>query len=194
MLPMVGFSQLTKGSKEFSISLGLSVDNASYPFSREDKAFSMELPMRTGWLVKDNLSVGFYLSPSYSQIKMEGNMPFNREQETLLVTGGLYTRKYFSVGRFYPFLESNLLYSRGKFKLEENGGFGGNFKSESDIEIIQVNLMFGTLFKISDNFALEASFNPLVNVNYTSSGEVEGYGASISPSFNSLNIGVRFGL
>ena len=186
------FGQTEKGSKEYSISFrGNYATDYGLGSSLFQKKGTFTLTNRYGWFVKDNVAAGILLGLSYTG---GSSLEVDQPDQFSFSFGG-YTRRYFSVGRFTPFLEANLLYSRGvsdpSILYSKSVVDTGEHRKHSNA--LHLNLQLGTLFKVNDWLSLEANYAPLFNARYSSHPE-GATSVSLLPtlSLSNLNLGARF--
>lgn len=191
-------AQITKGSVYLGGSVGFSTKSEEINgSSTERKSTSFSINPAIGVAIKNNLIAGIDLN--YLHSKSNNISTENNKVNTYGV--GVFLRKYFPISnRFYAFGQTDLGYLSQTYDYFQSTGYTtSTYKQHS----ISANLYPGIAIHVFKSLYLEAAFNNLLQIEYSSttirlisSGTITkqkdfGIQSSLS-SGNYLNIGVRF--
>ncbi len=204
MIPFFGNAQFTKGSGEFSTTLNFGKNNWEYESTifdintnqnvlvkQKESVFSVFSQNRIGLFVSESVSLGIRFAYGLNWIKRNDSP----ESVSLSHTyqAGIYGRKYFELGRFFPFVEVDGYYGRSILILENRRRV-----NEITSEFFDSSASLGTLFKLSERTSLEARLNPFINFNTIENGDSNrnSKNTSLNMRFDISNIslGARFTL
>jgi hypothetical protein len=194
-------AQITKGSVYLGGSIGASTSkqqNDTYP--NEGKSSWLSINPAVGVTVKNNLIAGVDLNYLHGSSKNFSSQDNKRNG----YGAGLFLRKYFPLSnRFYVFGETGIGYFSQKYEYLKTPGYP--FTSTNKQHSVSANIYPGVAIHVFKSLYLEAAFNNLLQIGYTSSSAKTssnsstltssqkdfGIQSSLS-SGNYLNIGVRF--
>jgi len=157
-------AQIKKGDVILGGNLGFNTSTQkSSQSSDETKQNGVTIAPSIGWAIKDNLTMGGYLSFIHSNF----DSPNGGSSQTTDGYGlGYFIRKYKMLGSgFALFAEGNLGGSYNHYKNTPSAGSGS---AETDSKTYGVNLGFypGIAYFISRHVMLETGFQNLVYANY----------------------------
>ncbi|MFT5917799.1 MAG: outer membrane autotransporter protein [Flammeovirgaceae bacterium] len=201
MIPFFSHGQFAKGDKEFSTTIGFSISSYEYQVgvfntttgvhTYEDQKQSINSIFsqnRVGIFISESVSLGINFNYGLTENKVEKTY---NECTSLSHSYrvGLYTRKYFELGRFYPFAEISSSYFKS-IRIKNNDETVNDKISES----FDSSISFGSLFKLTERTSLEARFNPFLNYSITNSQDNDNKSSDLNMRLNVSNIslGARF--
>lgn len=202
-------AQISKGAVWVGGSIGYSQSKNDFkdPIVQDYKTSSFNVSPAIGFVVKDNLVVGFRLT--YGHDKTKNNSSIS-ESKTNSYGGGIFVRKYIPIiSRLYLFGEASAAYTASKgdetWKEYVNGSYVNVKKTTKGLGT-NLNVTPGLAVAITKKFQLETSLNSLLGVAYvkskiTTDGPGSPYNNGTTDQFTAgiftdgkaqLNIGCRF--
>lgn len=189
--------------KKSSVFLGGNVGFSSYMSTNttnnlnNNKLTGISISPVIGKAVKENLIVGFDLSYGYNKNDNIGNADVTINKNYGL---GFFVRKYKPLGKsdFSIFLQGRL----GAGYSTRLRNYNTIYKDEFNQFIIDASLYPGISYNVSKKLQIEAGFNNLVGISYSSGkGEVTGQSPrsysqkvfSLSSSLNNFNSALSLG-
>jgi hypothetical protein len=184
------FGQLNRGSKY--INGGLSFYHRKNPETTNiyNSQTSVSIFPSFGFIVKENLAVGFMLGCNYSYSNYRNDKDaYNQESKMMQGNVGAFAKKYFKVAdKFYFSLNSQFLYSR-RFDNTLSTTAGVTARGESKGNVIDVSVGPGLTFFPTSKWALEGSIGSLAYlIRHSSTGGVTSH--DINANFGTISISI----
>jgi hypothetical protein len=195
-------AQITKGSFYLGGSIGASStkqENSNSPVEGKSKWLSVNPAV--GIAVKNNLIAGVDLNYLHYTTREFQN---SQDNDRNGYGAGIFLRKYFPISnRFYVFGQTGIGYFSQKNEYLQSTGY--SYTSTNEQHSVSANIYPGVAIHVFKSFYLDAAFNNLLQIGYSTSTSTRNSNGStdtwkqkdfgIQSSLSNasyLNIGVRF--